>query len=147
MLFCAVLIFKSNFINAQEKPIWLDGYYDETSESYLKVVQGTSKNSYEFARKNAMMQVIKDNFLESDVELKMYGDMFDIRTDNNVKVKARVIAEYQEKIEYDYICHLLVQVMKNPNTTVSTPSTSAKTQKSVMWKNTTVQGTVTAKTL
>lgn len=115
MLFCAVLIFKSNLVNAQEKPIWLDGYYDETSVSYLKVVQGTSKNSYEFARKNAMMQVIKDNFLESDVELKMYGDMFDIRTDNNVKVKARVIAEYQEKIEYDYICHLLVQVMKNPN--------------------------------
>ena len=115
MLFCAVLIFNSNIINAQEKPIWYDGYYDETSSSYLKVVQGTSKNSYEFARKNAMMQVLKDNFLESDVELKMYGDIFDIRTNNNVKVKARVIAEYQEKIEYDYICHLLVQVMKNPD--------------------------------
>ena len=115
MLLCAALIFKSNIINAQEKPIWYDGYYDETSSSYLKVVQGTSKNSYEFARKNAMMQVLKDNFLESDVELKMYGDMFDIRTDNNVKVKARVIAEYKENIEYDYICHLLVQVMKNPD--------------------------------
>ena len=105
MLFCAVLIFKSNLVNAQEKPIWLDGYYDETSESYLKVVQGTSKNSYEFARKNAMMQVIKDNFLESDVELKMYGDMFDIRTDNNVKVKARVIAEYQD-VKCAYGCFI-----------------------------------------
>lgn len=115
ILFCVFFVFKSNEINAQQKPIWLDGYYDETSTSYLKVLVGTSNHSYDYARENAMKQLFKDNVLDSDVEIKMYGDMFDIKSNNKVRIKARVIAEYREKIAYDHICHILVQVAKDPS--------------------------------
>lgn len=115
LLLSVLFLFKSATVNAQEKPLWYDGYYDETSISYLKVLVGTSNGSYDNAHENAIKQLFKDNVLDSDVEIKMYGDMFDIKSNNNVRIKARVIAEYREMIAYEYICHILVQVVKDPS--------------------------------
>ena len=110
ILFCFIA---SLNLSAQERPIWLDGNFSETSKSYLRVVAGSSKNSYDFARENALLQILKDNLISTDAEVKLQGELIYIEGEAKSDLKARVIDEYYEKEGYDYKAYLLVQIAKD----------------------------------
>lgn len=110
ILFCLIA---SLNLTAQERPIWLDANFNETSKSYLRVVVGSSKNSYDFARENALLQVLKDNLISTDAEVKLQGELIYIDGESKSDLKARVIDEYYEKEGYDYKAYLLVQIAKD----------------------------------
>ena len=113
ILLLFVMTFMYFISSAQEKPIWLDGEFNETSRFYLRVVVGTSKNSQEFARENALLQVLKDNLISSEAKVKLQGELIYIDGEANSDLKARVIDEYYEKDGYDYKAYLLVQIAKD----------------------------------
>lgn len=112
-----LLAFVSLNIFAQEKPIWLDGNFKETSQSYLKVVVGScsSYSPKEYARDNALLQIYKDNVINAEAKVKLYGEMIHLEGDNTVNIKARVIDEYYEKVDYTYNAYLLIQIAKDPS--------------------------------
>ena len=112
-LLLIVMAFVCLAASSQERPVWLNGEFNETSRSYLRVVVGSSKNSQEFARENALKQVLKDNLINADAEVKVYGEMIHVEGSSDVDLKARVIDEYYEKDGYDYKAYLLVQIAKN----------------------------------
>lgn len=114
ILFVFCLLLELN-VMAQQRPVWLNGHFNETSNSYLRVVVGSSFNSQEFARENALTQVLKDNLISADAEVELYGEMIHVEGVKDVSLKARVIDEYYEKEDYLYKAYLLVQIAKDPS--------------------------------
>ena len=110
ILFC--LAVSLNLI-AQERPIWLNGEFKETSRSYLKVVVGSANHSLDYAKDNALLQVIKDNQIGTDAKVRQSGELIYIEGAKNLDLKARVIDEYYEKDGYIYKAYLLVQIAKD----------------------------------
>lgn len=109
-----LLIGRSAF--AQQKPKWTEGYFDETSVSYLEVVSATGWEQ-DNAREKAVKLVLERRGLatgaEANVEIK--GNNISVTGNHNLIVKARIISEYCERLEPGlYKVYLLVQTAKNP---------------------------------
>lgn len=117
LLLIFILSVVSLNVLAQERPIWLDGDFKETSKSYLKVVTGScsSYSDKSYAKESALKQIFKDNIFNSEAKVKVQGDFFYIESDQTVNVKARVIDEYYEKVDYTYHAYILVQIAKDPS--------------------------------
>lgn len=117
LLICTLLVLligQSAF--SQQKPKWTEGYFEETSVSYLEVVSATGWEQNN-ARENAVKLVLERRGLatgtEANVEIK-YNDI-SVSGNHNLIVKARVISEYCERLEPGlYKVYLLVQTVKNP---------------------------------
>lgn len=117
LLICTLLILligQSAF--AQQKPKWTEGYFEETSVSYLEVVSATGWEQNN-ARENAVKLVLERRGLatgtEANVEIN-YNNI-SVSGNHNLIVKARIISEYCERLEPGlYKVYLLVQTAKNP---------------------------------
>lgn len=111
-----LLIGQSAFAQ-QQKPKWTEGFFEETSVSYLEVVSATGYEPSN-ARENALKQVIERRSMAAGAETKISisGDNISITGDNNLIVKARIISEYHERLQAGfYKVYILVQTAKNPS--------------------------------
>lgn len=116
-LICTLLVLmigQSAF--AQQKPKWTEGYFEETSVSYLEVVSATGWEQ-DNAREKAVKLVLERRGLatgaEANVEIK--DNSIFVTGNHNLIVKARIISEYCEHLgPGSYRVYLLVQTAKNP---------------------------------
>lgn len=100
----------------QQKPEWTNGFFEESSISYLEVVSGMG---YEVAdaRKKAVNQIIERRSLATGSDNKVIINGNDVRVErsHDLIVKSRIIDEYHERIGTgQYKVYLLVQTVKNP---------------------------------
>ena len=111
-----LLIGQSTFAQ-QQKPQWTDGYFKESSVSYLEVVTATGYDRSN-AREKAVKQILERRNLATGTEtdIKITGDNISVSGNNSLIVKARVISEYYERLEEAglYKVYVLVQTAKNP---------------------------------
>lgn len=109
------MIWQSAFAQ-QQKPKWTEGYFEESSVSYLEVVSATGYERAN-AKEKAVKQIMEHRGLATGTEAKVaiYGDNISVTGNHELIVKARIISEYCERLEPGlYKVYLLVQTMKNP---------------------------------
>lgn len=110
-----LLIGQSAFAQ-QKKPQWTEGYFEETSVSYLEVVTATGYERSN-AREKAVKQILERRNLATGTEtnVNISGDNISVSGNDNLIVKARVISEYYEQLQPGlYKVYILVQTAKNP---------------------------------
>ena len=109
------MIWQSAFAQ-QQKPKWTEGYFEESSVSYLEVVSATGYERAN-AKEKAVKQIMEHRGLATGTEAKVaiYGDNISVTGNHELIVKARIISEYCERLEPGlYKVYLLVQTMKDP---------------------------------
>lgn len=110
LLLCAAAVV------AQERPSWVDGYFNDLAYSYIKTASA-SGFSEEEALEKAVAQVIEARSQESGIRMKVTvstdGRISSAGSDN-LTVKARVIDRYTEYNSGQYRVSILAQVAKNP---------------------------------
>ncbi len=110
-----LLIGQSAFAQ-QQKPKWTEGYFEETSVSYLEVVTATGYERSN-AREKAVKQILERRNLATGAEINVNiaGDNISVSGEDNLIVKARIISEYYERLQAGmYKVYILVQTAKNP---------------------------------
>lgn len=113
LLLCAASVIS---VAAQERPSWVDGYFNDLRNSYIKTVTATAYTEDE-AFDEAVTKVMEDRSQESGmrVKVKVQSDGRIITTGGDMlTVKARVIDRYTEFVDGQYRVNVLVQVAKNP---------------------------------
>nr|MBQ5604761.1 hypothetical protein [Bacteroidales bacterium] len=113
----ALLLWQSAFSqDNQERPEWVDGFFEEARNSYVEVVSAVSY-SPEDARKKAMQLILERRSLASGTQAKVQIDGSDVSvtSEHDLIAKARVVDEYTLRLEPGlYRTYLLVQTAKNP---------------------------------
>lgn len=101
---------------AQERPSWVDGYFNDLRYSYIKTASAMAYSEEE-ALERAVAQVIEARSQESGIRMKVTvaadGRISSTGSDN-LTVKARVIDRYCEYANGQYRVSVLAQVAKNP---------------------------------
>ena len=100
----------------KEKPFWADGYFRETSNSYIEVVYAFDYD-LKSARDRAMKEVISRRSMATGTGASVAlqnGNIEVTSIDHQLIVKARVIDEYVIHTTTGYTVYLLVQTAKNP---------------------------------
>ena len=100
----------------QQKPKWTEGYFEESSVSYLEVVTATGYDRSN-AREKAVKQILERRNLAAGAEanVNIKGDDISVSGENSLIVKARIVSEYYERIEAGtWKVYVLVQTAKNP---------------------------------
>ena len=107
----ALLLWQSAFSqDKQERPEWVDGFFEEARNSYVEVVSAVSY-SPEDARKKAMQLILERRSLASGAQAKVQIDGSDVSvtSEHDLIAKARVVDEYTLRLEPGlYRTYLLV---------------------------------------
>lgn len=104
-------------IHAQQRPDWVNGHWEDLSNSYIKVVSGEGRNAEE-ARDIAMQNITKERSIGAGqrLQVSILNDKTSIQGDNELTTKAHIIDSYTEYSSAGwYRVYLLVQVLKNPS--------------------------------
>lgn len=113
LLFCAAAAIS---VAAQERPSWVDGYFNDLQYSYIKTASATAYSEDE-AFDKAVAKVIEDRSQESGMRVRVSvrpdGSITSTGSDD-LTVKARVIDRYSEFADGQYRVSVLAQVAKNP---------------------------------
>lgn len=113
LFFCAATAIS---VAAQERPSWVDGYFNDLQYSYIKTASATAYSEDE-AFDEAVAKVIEGRSQESGMRVKVsvLADGRITSTGNDdLTVKARVIDRYSEFVDGQYRVSVLAQVAKNP---------------------------------
>lgn len=117
------LLTMGQYTSTFERPTWVDGFFEDCTNSYVEVVSGTG-NTKEQARKAATQRIIEQRGLATSVQSKIHIENGDITTEGNneLAVKSRIISEYYEELPSGgYKVSLLTQTAKNPYVTMLEP--------------------------
>lgn len=101
---------------SQERPKWVDGYFEERTNSYVEVVMGYGYDLSD-AKEKAIQQIIRRRSLATGTEVTVTQDNsnISITSEKELIINSRIIDEYQERIRAgEYKVYLLVQTAKNP---------------------------------
>lgn len=110
------LLIGQSIFAQQQKPKWTEGYFEESSVSYLEVVTATGYDRSN-ARAKAVKQILERRNLATGAEtnINIAGDNISVSGQDNLIVKARIISEYYEQLQPGlYKVYILVQTAKNP---------------------------------
>jgi hypothetical protein len=105
------------YTSSKERPQWVDGFFQETTNSYIKVFSdaGYDENN---AFNKAVKKIYEEHSRTTGQEVKVTirdGEMKIIGEDQLI-VRAHIIDEYRERYGAgEYRVHLLVQMAKNPS--------------------------------
>lgn len=116
MILYPLLTMGQNHNGLNEKPIWINGYFQEVTNSYLEVVSAFGYDKQE-AKEKAIKEICNRRSLATgtDVNVSMdNGDLL-VTSKHNLIVKARIIDEYAEHTYNGYNVYILVQTAKNPS--------------------------------
>lgn len=102
---------------ADSKPAWVNGYFDDLTNSYITTAQGIGATRDQ-ARQKALQQVDYDRShatgFRANISVSPSGDVY-VTGNDQLTVKARVIDEYSEPLpDGTYRVSILVQVANNP---------------------------------
>ena len=98
--------------STQEKPAWVDGYFEDLDNSYIEKADASGYTQDE-ARNKAATVVMKNRGIATGVRVEN-GNILST-SENTLTVKARVVDEYTERCSDGmYHVYLLVQTAKNP---------------------------------
>lgn len=103
-------------VSSKERPSWVDGYFDDLGNSYIKMTSASAFSEAE-AFDKAVAQVIEARSQESGMRVNVHveGDgRITVKGSDNVTVKARVIDQYVEFVSGQYRVSVLAQVAKHP---------------------------------
>lgn len=117
MIIIGALLLQGAYAQTSERPQWTEGYFEEATNSYVEVVSAVGYEP-ENARKRAMQQVLERRSMASGTQatVSMTGNDVQVKGENDLIAKARVVDEYVERIEAgQYRVYLLVQTAKNPS--------------------------------
>ena len=99
--------------STQEKPAWVDGYFEDLNNSYIEKADASGYSQDE-ARNKAANVIMKQRGSATGVRVDANGNILSIG-ENSLTVKARVVDEYTEHCSDGmYHVYLLVQTAKNP---------------------------------
>ena len=118
VLICTILLsrFAMGQCPSQERPPWVDGFFQEKTNSYIETVTAKGPTEEE-ARNKAAQIVIERRSLATGqrVQVRVQTDNFVVTGNDELTVKARIIDEYCEWYgPGEYRVSLLVQTAKNP---------------------------------
>lgn len=116
ILFFVSLLCASSALAQQERPSWVDGYFNDLAYSYIKTASASGFSEDEALLK-AVNQVIGARSHESGVRVHIQIDTngnVAASGSDNLTVKARVIDRYVEYRGGQYRVSILAQVAKNP---------------------------------
>ena len=102
--------------SSQERPAWVDGFFQEESNSYIEVVSAVG-NDEENARNKAAAIIVERRSLGtgSRMNVTVKNGIVLVDGQDAVTVKSRVIDEYREKCgANEYRVYLLMQTARNP---------------------------------
>ncbi len=98
-----------------KRPMWLDGYHSDHSNSYLDVVSGKGATEQD-ARKNALETISRNRSIATGQRVSIRETNGNVSIiEDELTVKARIVDEYVEHIgSGEYRVSLLVQTARNP---------------------------------
>ncbi|MDR2835034.1 MAG: hypothetical protein LBV69_02365 [Bacteroidales bacterium] len=102
--------------SSQERPQWVDGFFQEENNSYIEVVSADGYDE-ENARNKAATIAIERRSLSTGkrVKVEVQNNEIQITGNDELTVKSRIIDEYSERCGAgQYRVHLLIQTAKNP---------------------------------
>lgn len=109
-------IFGGQHALSQERPSWVDGYFNDLDRSYIKTATAVGFTEEEALNK-AVEQIIGARSQEAgirvDVSVKADGQIV-VQGKDELTVKARVVDEYRTYENGRYRVSVLAQVAKNP---------------------------------
>lgn len=115
-LILMLLLCAASAMAQQERPSWVDGYFNDLTNSYIKTASASGFSEDEALLK-AVNQVIGARSHEAGVRVNIKIDANDNVTaagSDNLTVKARIIDRYTEYSGGQYRVSILAQVAKNP---------------------------------
>ena len=102
-------------ISEQQRPSWVDGYFQEENNSYIESVSGTGYTETEARNKAASIAIERRSLATGKrVDVQVQSGNVTISGNDNLTVKSRVIDEYRERCNGEYRVYLLMQTAKNP---------------------------------
>ena len=118
VLICIVLfprLVMGQCSSSQEKPTWVDGFFQDKNNSYIESTTATGATESE-ARNKAAQMVIERRSLATGqrVSVQVQNGSVVVTGSDELEVKARVLDEYRERCGNEYRVSLLVQTAKNP---------------------------------
>lgn len=119
ILLCGILslpFVQGQYVSAQERPAWVNGYFTERQNSYVEVVSAVGY-SEEDARNKAARIIIERRSLATGqrAQIRVVGDNIVVDGSDALTVKSRIVDEYRERLGAgEYRISLLVQTAKNP---------------------------------
>lgn len=102
------------YTSSQEKPDWVNGYFDDLNNSYIKIADAWGYSENEAQNKAVTSAIFGQSIVTGiRVTVKLDGEIT-VEGSDNLTVKARVIDKYVEYSGGQYHVYLLVQTAKNP---------------------------------
>ena len=106
--------------SSQERPTWVDGYFQEETYSYIEAVTASGPTEDDARNKAAQILVERRSLATgSRMNVKVQNGNFVVSGADELTVKIRVVDEYREWCgPGEYRVSLLVQTAKNPTYTL-----------------------------
>ncbi|MBQ6732514.1 MAG: hypothetical protein IJR06_05280 [Paludibacteraceae bacterium] len=123
-----IILYEQCVLSKDNKPFWVDGYFEDITNSYIEVASATGWEISD-ARKKAYQEIVSRRSFASgtDAQVKIIGGEITLESNHDLIVKSRIIDEYVEQLEPGlYKVYLLVQTAKNPTFQLENVSLSEK---------------------
>jgi len=108
-------------VSSQEKPTWVDGFFQEEPNSYIESATATGYSEEDARNKAAQIVMERRNLATGQrVNVQVQNGNSVITSNGELTVKARVLDEYREQCgSSEYRVSLLVQTAKNPDSNIA----------------------------